>query len=73
MAFLSLYRSKPKSKLIEIPAVVLKNRLLMKCSLMFTSLSSNYSDLSEASIDVQNKLINQHKLNTLIREFQPAY
>ena len=45
-----------------LPAEVLKNKLLMKCSLMFTSLSSSSSDLSEASMDVQNRLMNQLKL-----------
>ena len=48
--------------LTYVPADVLKNRLLMKWSLMLASLSSSSSDLSEASIEVQNKLMNQDKL-----------
>ena len=44
-------------------AEVLKKRLLMKCSLIEANRSSNSSDLSEASMDVQKRLMNHDKLN----------
>ena len=55
-----------KEKEVNLPAEVLKNKLLIKWSLILASLSSNSSDLSDASIDVQNKLINQDRLKSKI-------